>query len=762
MPISRRNAGALAGATLFLAALSWAYMSLAEAASPANPDAVAVIIGNRTYKHPRVPAVEYAHRDAEAMKRFVIDGLGYREGNIIDLRDATEAQLRSAFGSERDHRGKIWQYLKAGRSDVLVFFSGHGVPGMQDRRGFLLPVDADPDTVEVNGYPIDQLYANLAKLEARSVTVYLDACFSGDSPKGMLVRSASPVFVKTELPKSVGKLTVLTAASGEELASWDEQAKHGLFTEYLLRGLYGEADGMGGGARDGKVSVAELKTWLDEEMSYRAKREYRRVQTAGVTGDTGVLLVSWPGGKPPARPKLGQDVPTQQASLPPPAASPVVETLDTTYVALRTANLRAEPNATSKQTGRLDADESVAVTGRATIGREIWYLVGQGSGSAWVLGTLVKEIDAAEAEAWRKVKDAKGAGPVETFLKDHPRGHFAERAQQLAAVLRVPPPQAGAPVQPAAGVYPPARAAPALPLSSLPAPGTGFKDCDVCPEMVVVPAGSFTMGSPEEERRWAVSMGSKEEWIVSETPPHRVTIPRSFAAGKHEVTRGEYAAFVRETNRGWGDGCFIWAGTEWKKEASGNWRDPGFGQDDRHPVACVSWDDAKAYVEWLGRKAGKAYRLLSEAEWEYAARAGTTAARYWGDDRGNAESCGYANGTDQTRAAEHNLTRVKTNIFMCEDGHVHTAPVGSFKANAFGLHDMLGNVWEWVEDCWHESYGDAPKDGSAWTAGGSCGQRVLRGGSWVNNPWVLRAANRDWVTSGNRDADAGFRVARTQ
>jgi formylglycine-generating enzyme required for sulfatase activity len=279
--------------------------------------------------------------------------------------------------------------------------------------------------------------------------------------------------------------------------------------------------------------------------------------------------------------------------------------------------------------------------------------------------------------------------------------------------------------------------------------------------MVVVPAGSFTMGSPDAERRWYVEMGAKEEWASWETPQHRVTIARPFAVGSHEVTRGQYAAFVKDTNRGAGDGCFIWTGTEWKEEASRGWRDPGFPQDDRHPVACVSWDDAKAYVEWLGRKTGKGYRLLSESEWEYAARAGTTAARYWGDDRENAEGCGYANTSDQTRAGAHNLTRQKTDIFMCEDGHVHTAPAGSFKANPFGLHDMLGNVWEWVEDCWHGSYAGAPSDGSAWTAGGNCGQRVLRGGSWINVPRILRAASRVWIGTGYRNFDAGFRVART-
>jgi formylglycine-generating enzyme required for sulfatase activity len=147
----------------------------------------------------------------------------------------------------------------------------------------------------------------------------------------------------------------------------------------------------------------------------------------------------------------------------------------------------------------------------------------------------------------------------------------------------------------------------------------------------------------------------------------------------------------------------------------------------------VSWDDAKAYVSWLKNQTGSEYRLLSEAEWEYAARAGTTTKYHWG------------NSFDEGRA----------------NNGAGTVPVGRYEANRFGLHDMLGNVWEWVEDCWHDSYAGAPTDGRAWTSGDGCSRRVLRGGSWVNYPRVLRAADRDWNGDGNRLDFIGFRVART-
>ena len=168
-----------------------------------NEDAVAVVIGNSNYTADRIPKVEYAHRDAAAFKRYLIEVLGYREGNIIDLRDATQAQMEAALGNERTHEGTLWQYVRADASDVTVFYSGHGVPGLKSKRGYLLPVNADPNKPEINGFPVDTLYANLTKLPARSVTVYLDACFSGDSPKGMLINATSGITITARLPKKL-------------------------------------------------------------------------------------------------------------------------------------------------------------------------------------------------------------------------------------------------------------------------------------------------------------------------------------------------------------------------------------------------------------------------------------------------------------------------------------------------------------------------------------------------------------------------------
>ena len=244
--------------------------------------------------------------------------------------------------------------------------------------------------------------------------------------------------------------------------------------------------------------------------------------------------------------------------------------------------------------------------------------------------------------------------------------------------------------------------------------GETFRECGVCPEMVVVPAGEFMMGSPPSE----------EGRYDDEGPVHRVTIAEPFAAGKYEVTFEEWDACVSS------GGC-------------GGYRsdDEGWGRGSR-PVINVSWDDAQAYVAWLSGKTGEEYRLLSESEWEYAARARTTTHYHWGDDFGR--------------------NRVNCNVDYsgCEDSWDFTVPVGSFAANNFGLHDMHGNVSEWVEDCWNDSYVGAPWDGSAWVSG-DCSLRILRGGSWNSGPWRLRAASRDGFYTGDRDYNIGFRVSRT-
>ncbi len=273
------------------------------------------------------------------------------------------------------------------------------------------------------------------------------------------------------------------------------------------------------------------------------------------------------------------------------------------------------------------------------------------------------------------------------------------------------------------------------------APGKTPRDCDQCPEMVVIPAGRFQMGD-----------GSGFD---DERPVHEVTISKPFAVSKYEVTKGEFADFVEATGYDTGNTCSVPDEEGGLKERSGfGWRNPGYAQTDRHPVVCVNWEDAKKYVEWVSRETGQFYRLLSEAEWEYVARAGTTTKWYWGESEMG--QCRYANGAD-LQMKKHNS---KWMVVECDDGYYQTAPVGSFQANAFGVFDTAGNVWEWVEDCHNANYKGAPTDGRAWISG-DCTHRVMRGGSWHHYSGHVRSAFRDWYDLDFQSFEDGVRVART-
>jgi formylglycine-generating enzyme required for sulfatase activity len=293
----------------------------------------------------------------------------------------------------------------------------------------------------------------------------------------------------------------------------------------------------------------------------------------------------------------------------------------------------------------------------------------------------------AELALWQSVEKLGTADAYRAYLAQYPKGQFSSVAQlQLAALTR-----------------------PVTASSSSPSPLGVFRDCPDCPEMVHIPAGSFLMGSPENEP-------ARESW---DGPQHRVRVP-AFSIGKYDVTFDEWDACLaaggctpRPSDQGWGRG--------------------------RRPVINVNKDDVQQYVSWLSRRTGKTYRLPTEAEWEYAARAGTTTAYYWGDAiegrHANCAGCGSQWDNKQT------------------------SPVGSFSPNPWGLYDMLGNVWQLTQDCWHGNYIDAPTDGSAWTT--KCSSGVYRGGSWANTTYV-RSAARGSVDPSARVEKSGFRLTRDE
>jgi formylglycine-generating enzyme required for sulfatase activity/uncharacterized caspase-like protein len=391
-------------------------------------------------------------------------------------------------------------------------------------------------------------------------------------------------------------------------------------------------------------------------------------------------------------------------------------------------------------------------------------------------GQDASPVVSAAAQAWAAVQNTTSLAVLDDFI-----GQFGNTPVygSLARARRdeLTKGQVGEPARPAGGgqiaaVAPPAK--PAVPADdpcagpvtvSFPSrcaapltaaqerglkPKDTFRECENCPEMVVVPAGAFTMGSPENEKGR----------FTDESPRHVVSISKPFAVGKLHVTVDQFAAFVRDTGYKTSSTCR--PGDYGEVRAGLSWRNPGFAQGGSHPVVCVNWNDANAYVGWLARKTGKPYRLLSEAEWEYAARGRTSPgaySRFW-FGRDERDLCVHGNGLD--RKAFDSIEGMRAKALMlapCNDGFAHTSPAGHYLPNAFGLYDMAGNAWQWTADCYHGNYSGAPLDGSTWTSG-ACDGRVVRGGSWNSTPGYFRAAQRRKLTSDERYG-VSFRSART-
>lgn len=270
-------------------------------------------------------------------------------------------------------------------------------------------------------------------------------------------------------------------------------------------------------------------------------------------------------------------------------------------------------------------------------------------------------------------------------------------------------------------------------------------DAAYAPRLMVIPAGEYTMGSPSSETGRDSSEG----------PRHRVRIGYPLAVGKYPVTVQQFATFVAETSHETGDSCQAFVKGKFDYSMGAGWRNPGFPQGDDHPVVCLDWHDARAYAAWLTKKTGHTYRLLSEAEYEYVTRAGTTTAYWWGDDPGRA--CEHVNGADLDAKAEPYLDYWTVND--CHDGHAYTASVNSFKPNPFGLYGTSGNSASWLEDCWTDSYNGASNDGSSRSAD-NCLAPMIRGGTWSDKPSSLRSALRGWNIHNIRFSMNGLRVAR--
>jgi hypothetical protein len=253
-----------------------------------NKYSVAIVIGNKNYTNPDVPEVTFAHRDAAVMEQYLTKTLGF--GEVIVATDATQAKFFALFGTEK-RDGKLQDYVKEGESDVFIYYSGHGAPDPESKDGYFVPVDCDPAMVDVTGYSLDLFYSKINNLGAKSITVVIDACFSGASGGGMLLKNISPVFIKVdETGRLADEVTVFTSASGEQVSSWYPEKKHSLYTYYFLKGLKGAADQDGNQA----ITVEEIQSYVLDKVSYMARKLNSREQTPGLqTLDRDKVLIQY-------------------------------------------------------------------------------------------------------------------------------------------------------------------------------------------------------------------------------------------------------------------------------------------------------------------------------------------------------------------------------------------------------------------------------------------------------------------------------------
>ncbi len=740
----------------------------------------ALIIGINEYAH--LPKLETAVNDAVAVDQVLRDQYGFETTLVInpgryDLVRALD-KLRAEL-TERDN--------------LLIFYAGHGYLDRQTGEGFWLPADAEEDS-QANWVPVHTVTSTLRAMIAKHVLVIADSCYSGT-----LLREA-PAMLSTGAERHTELRRIASARGRKALTSGGLEPVvdnggdgHSVFTRALLNTLSGNREILEG---------YQLYTGLRRSVVLNAEQtpQYSDIRFAGDEGGDFLFVplsvvaaemaaISPAAGSPglgSARPagnkesfeltfwrsiegssdpaafeeflrqfpnspfsglarlnikRLGGTDPSSSAEqkvalLNEPGTAIEILEMEAEYSVLENANIREGPAARTAKVGLLKRGATVAVTGKVKDAN--WYRIQRGDGSlGYVYGSLLRErntgADTALAGAgrteitfWNSIKDSNNQAGFELYLKRYPDGVFAELAMVKLEEISLQATKKYATILGPSSALPTGSRPTTAVFRKTSKPVKGFKDCALCPEMVEIPAGSFMMILPS----------AKTGRYDGGSTQRRVSVRRPFALSRYEVTFAEWDACATE-----GDCSYRPA-------------DEGWGRG-KQPVINVSWEDAQEYARWLSRKTGAQYRLPSEGEWEFAARSGTTTVRYWGDDPSAA--CWYANVHDRTSQAENSFAWQHHN---CSDGYAKTAPVGSFEANAFGLHDMLGNIWEWVEDCWGGDYQAAPSDGQA-RVSGRCDSRVLRGGSWSSVPKIVRSGARQGDVANYRGRYSGFRVARS-
>ncbi len=707
----------LCTAILGAAVLLGASGALAQRGPTVAPAAVsepraALVIGNSAYK---VDPLKNPANDAEDMAQ-TLRVLGFR---VTLRKNADRRQIVSAIN-------EFGQELKKGGVG-LFYYAGHGV--QSKGRNWLVPIGAHIESEGELEFETVDAYRVLALMEEagnRVNIVILDAC--RNNPFARAFRSPARGLAQMEAAK--GSFIAFATAPGSVAA--DGLRRNGLYTEQLLASLKHPDSDIDKVFRRVTAEVSRATgnkqvPWISSSLTGDF---YFRVDVqVTVTAPSSIL------GPEPASIELAFWESIKSSTNPADFEVYLRQYPDGHFAGLARNRLQSTQVATAKPSVQIKGTPPAHI---GVVVQPVTMELAESLGLSRPMGVVVADVlkgsgsdkagikpgDVIIAVDTETVTD--GASLVAKIRERVPTGTVTLRIVRDKQEMEVrvdigtlaPPSLESTQVATAAPSTAVIRPKPAPGSIASMTPGTTLRECDVCPEMVVVPAGSFIMGSPTSE----------QDRDSNEGPQHQVTISRKFAVGKYEVTFDEWDACVRE------GGC--------GHQPS----DQGWGRGKR-PVINVSWNDAKQYVQWLLRKTGKNYRLLTEAEWEYAARAGTT--------------------TPFSTGATINATQANYNATQSYAGSVtghyrqQTVPVGSFEPNAFGLHDIHGNVWEWTEDCWNANYQLAPGDGSAW-ASSDCGWRVLRGGSWFSNPRNLRSASRSRDHLRFLRGDGfGFRVART-
>ncbi len=627
---------------------------------------VALVIGNAAYKS--VPLANPVNDAIDVAAR--LKTLGFE---VIERRNLSKNEVGATL---REFRSK----LKPG-AVALFFYAGHGL--QLKGVNYLPTVDADIASEE--DVPMQSLDANkvleiMDEGKTRLNLVFLDAC--RNNPYARSFRSAADGLARINAPSG----TIISFATRPGSVAADGRGRNGLYTEHLLRAM----------------NATDLPI----------EQVLKRV-VSGVKGGSKGRQEPWMEGSIEGDFCFGVCGGAQVASAAPAAAiAPLPSAPSGGGMSLDDIAKQQQSRAQwSKWQAKMKADykKVLALNAAPDLQAAAWgrFLASYaeenpfGGEDAELRAEAATRKQAAEAESAKEKEEVENRRREAARQRDE-----ADRKRREATRVALAPTTTGA-IQ---------QASPAGAISAAGA-GRSFRDCNVCPEMVVIPAGSFTMGSP----------ASEPQRDADEGPQHEVRISRSFAAGTYEVTFDEWDACVRE------NGC------------SNRAEDRGWGRG-RRPVINVSWNDAKQYTEWLSRKTGKSYRLLSEAQWEYVARAGTTTA--------------FSFGNSITPQLANYDSKVSYAGSPTASNQGKTVAVGSYAPNGFGLYDVHGNVWEWTEDCSNGSYNGAPTDGSAWTSG-NCGRRVQRGGSWHDYPRDLRSALRSRGDPSNRSFSLGLRVSRT-